>query len=195
MPEAVAQILNFWFDDPATANSAYGKERRVWFYKDPAFDQRIRDQFMDVYKQARQGIYTEWMQTHRGALALIVLLDQFSRNMFRGTPRSFEADTQALSVAQSAIAHGYDRALMPVERIFLYLPFEHSENLEHQDQAVALFEALIEIAPELLSSLQYAYRHRDVIARFGRFPHRNGILGRTSTPAEIAFLKQPGSRF
>ena len=105
------------------------------------------------------------------------------------------ADDQALHVAQSAIARQYDQALLPVERMFFYLPFEHNENLTHQNQAVAYFEALVRVAPELRSSLDYAYRHRSVIAEFGRFPHRNSILGRTSTPAELDFLAQPGSGF
>ncbi|MGF1522426.1 MAG: DUF924 family protein [Leptolyngbyaceae cyanobacterium] len=195
LPPDARKILNFWFDDPAVADSEYGQERRIWFHKDPAFDQHVREQFMDNYEQARQGVYDDWLQTARSALALIVLLDQFPRNMFRGTPRSFEADSQALSVAQAAIARGYDRSLMPVERIFLYLPFEHSENLKHQDQSVAFFKSLIHAAPELQSSLEYAHRHHDVVARFGRFPHRKTILGRTSTPAEIEFLKQRGARF
>ena len=196
LPPAVTKILSFWFGDPAAMGSEYGKERRIWFHKDPTFDQHVRDEYLTCYEQARQGACDDWLQTPHGTLALIVLLDQFPRNLFRGTSRSFEADQQALSVAQSAIAQGYDQSLLlPVERLFLYLPFEHSENLEHQEQSVTLFQALIQIAPELHSTLEYAYRHRDVIARFGRFPHRNDLLGRSSTPAEIEFLQQPGSRF
>ncbi|MBE7380323.1 MAG: DUF924 domain-containing protein [Leptolyngbya sp. SIO1E4] len=189
------KILTFWFDDPTAAESEYGQHRRIWFHKDPEFDQRVREQFLTDYEQARQGNYDDWRHTPKGVLALIVLLDQFPRNMFRGTPRSFEADPQALSIAQTAISQGHDRALLPVERMFLYLPLEHSENLAHQDQCVALSEALTQEAPELQASLEYAYRHRDVIAQFGRFPHRNGILDRPSTPAEVAFLQQPGSGF
>lgn len=193
-PQA-AQVLRFWFDDPANPNSEYGQERRIWFHKDPAFDQQVRDQFLTVYEQARRRACDDWLQTSQGTLALSVLLDQFPRNMFRGMPRSFEAGDQALAVAEWAIAHQMDRALIPVERIFLYLPFEHSENLAHQNQAVALFQTLVQEAPKLQSTLDYAYRHRDVITQFGRFPHRNSILERASTPEEITFLKQPGSRF
>ena len=159
------------------------------------FDRQIREQFAKIYEQARLGNYDHWLATPKEALALTVLLDQFSRNMFRGTPQSFEADDQSLRVAQSAIARHHDQALLPVERMFFYLPFEHSENLDHQNQAVAYFEALVQVAPELQPSLDYAYRHQSVIAKFGRFPHRNSILARTSTPAELDFLAQPGSGF
>ncbi|MEM1291595.1 MAG: DUF924 family protein [Cyanobacteria bacterium P01_H01_bin.162] len=192
---AATQILNFWFDVPAKPNSEYGQQRRIWFHKDPKFDHQIRDEFAEIYQLARQGNCASWLANPKTALALIVLLDQFPRNMFRGTPQSFEADAQALHVAQNAIARQYDQALLPVERMFFYLPFEHSENLAHQNQAVAYFEALVRVAPALRSSLDYAYRHRSVIAEFGRFPHRNSILGRTSTPAELDFLAQPGSGF
>ena len=195
MAATATQILDFWFDVPTAPNSEYGQQRRIWFKKDPVFDRQIREQFAEIYQQARLGKYDHWLDTPKKALALTVLLDQFSRNMFRGTPQSFAADAQALRVAQSAIARQYDAALLPVERMFFYLPFEHSENLAHQNQAVAYFEALVQVAPELKSTLDYAYRHRSVIAEFGRFPHRNSILSRTSTPAELDFLAQPGSGF
>ncbi len=195
MVDTVTQILNFWFDDPDRPNTEYGQERRIWFRKNPEFDQTIRDTFLPVYEEARQGQRDEWQQTPHGTLALTILLDQFPRNMFRGSARSFEADKQAIAVAQTGIKRGDDRALLPIQRMFLYLPLEHSENLDHQNQSVALFEQLVMIEPALRSPLEYAYRHRDVIAQFGRFPHRNDVLGRTSTPAELAFLQQPGSRF
>ncbi|HEY9887433.1 MAG TPA: DUF924 family protein [Candidatus Obscuribacterales bacterium] len=188
-------ILEFWFDDPAGSASEYGQQRKLWFQKDPALDQQIRDRFLTVYEQARHGTYDHWLAAPKTALALTVLLDQFPRNMFRDTPRSFEADAQALSGAQAAIAQGHDQALLPVERMFFYLPFEHSEHLGHQHQAVAFFEALVQVDSTLQSTLEYAYRHRDVVAQFGRFPHRNAILGRPSTPAETRFLQTPGSRF
>ncbi|MEM0980196.1 MAG: DUF924 family protein [Cyanobacteria bacterium P01_H01_bin.58] len=195
IPSTATQILTFWFDAPAHPNSEYGQERRIWFHKDPVFDQQVRENFLSIYEQARRRACDDWLQTPQGTLALAVLLDQFPRNMFRGTPRSFEAGKQALAIAEWAIAHRVDCALIPVERMFLYLPFEHSENLAHQNQAVTLFEALIQNAPELQTTLDYAYRHRDVITQFGRFPHRNAILGRTSTLEEITFLQQPGSSF
>ncbi|MEM6838185.1 MAG: DUF924 family protein [Cyanobacteria bacterium P01_C01_bin.120] len=188
-------ILIFWFGNPDIPGSEYGQQRQVWFRKNCEFDQQIRDRFLPIYEQAREGHYDSWIAAPHTALALIIVLDQFSRNMFRGTGRCFEADAQALKTAGAAIARHHDRQLIPVERIFLYLPFEHSEDLAHQNRSVALFETLIASAPELQSTLDYAYRHRDVIARFGRFPHRNSSLGRSSTPEELDFLRQPGSRF
>jgi len=196
MMSAIAtDILNFWFDNPTAPESEYGQLRRVWFRKHPDFDQQVRDRFLTAYEAARQGHYDDWVQHPRPAVALVVLLDQFPRNMFRGTPQSFATDDQALAVAQQAIAIGHDQAVIPVERLFLYLPLEHSENLHHQQQCVTLIESLVEAAPDLESTLDYSYRHRDVIARFGRFPHRNAMLNRPSTPAEVEFLQQPGSRF
>jgi len=189
------KILTFWFDAPDAPNSQYGQQRKVWFRKDPEFDQQIRERFLEPYELARQGHLDNWQQSPRTALALTILLDQFPRNMFRGTPRSFEADGQALQIAQRAIAQHYDQVLLPVERMFFYLPFEHSENLHHQNQAVSHFEQLVRVAPALQPTLDYAYRHQEVIEQFGRFPHRNAILKRPSTPEEVAFLQEPGSRF
>ena len=188
-------ILNFWFDDPTAPNSEYGQQRPVWFKKDPAFDDTIRHQFWADYEQAAQGLLTDWPQQPRPCLALILLLDKFPRNLFRGDPCSFATDSQALAIAQQALQQGFDQALLPVERLFIYLPLEHSENLAHQDQCVALLEKLCEAHPGFESPLDYAYRHREVIQRFGRFPHRNEILGRATTAAEAEFLQQPGSRF
>ena len=192
---SASHILNFWFGDPNAPESGYGQQRRMWFLKDKELDQQIRKQFLGDYEQVRQGHYADWQDQPKTALALIILLDQFPRNMFRGSPRSFEADSQALQVAKAAIVQRYDQSLLPIERIFIYLPFGHSERLVDQNQAVALFEALVQEEPDLQSSLDYAYQHRDVIARFGRFPHRNEILNRASTPEEQAFLQKPGSRF
>ena len=198
MPPQIAiseDILHFWFGDSRSPNSDYGQQRQVWFRKDADFDQQIRDRFLAGYAQARRGEFADWLETPRAALALTLLLDQFPRNMFRGTARCFEADAQALATAQGAIARQHDQALLPVERMFFYLPFEHSEKLDHQNQAVHYFEALLQEAPDLQSTLDYAYRHREVIQQFGRFPHRNESLGRPSTAAEVDFLQQPGSRF
>lgn len=193
--DRATDILNFWFDDPARPSSEYGQQRQVWFKKDPAFDALIREQFFADYEQAAQGELALWRTQPRPCLALIVLLDQFPRNLFRGDRRSFATDDQALALALHAIHQGYDQQLIPVERLFVYLPLEHSENLLHQDQCVALMEQLCATHPEFASPLDYAYRHREVIQRFGRFPHRNDILGRPTTAAEAEFLQQPGSRF
>lgn len=191
-PEA---ILTFWFGDPSDPTSDYGQQRKVWFQKDPAFDATIRSRFFADYEQAAAGHLEDWKTAPKSCLALILLLDQVPRNLFRGDPRSFATDPQALAATEFALDQGFDQALIPVERLFLYLPLEHSEVLAHQHRCVALVEALVADAPELQSTLDYAYRHRDVIAQFGRFPHRNEVLNRDTTPAEAEFLKQPGSRF
>lgn len=191
----VESILEFWFGDPDDPDSEYGQQRKVWFRKDPKFDQIIRDRFLSTYQEAAHGQLQHWQSEPRSCLALILLLDQFPRNMFRGTAQAFATDEQALATAQFAIAHGHDQPLHPVERIFMYIPLEHSENLEHQTEVVQLFQQLAATEPELESTLDYAIRHRDVIAQFGRFPHRNAILGRETTPEEADFLQQPGSSF
>jgi uncharacterized protein (DUF924 family) len=182
------EVLEFWFGAPR------GARRRQWFEKDPAFDAEIRRRFLGLYERLERGGGTDWLDNGEGCLAHIVVLDQFPRNMFRGTPRAFATDTLALRAARHALEHGYDRALTPVERLFAYLPFEHSEALEDQERACELCRPLAAFA-ETDDAYRYAVAHRDVIARFGRFPHRNAILGRPSTPEEVEFLKQPGSGF
>lgn len=186
------KILDFWFGQPEQAN--YGKPRQIWFIKKPKFDLEVRTRFLADYEQAAAGKLDNWKNSAQSCLALILLLDQFSRNMFRGTPQAFATDWQALSASQYAVSQGYDRDLLPVQRWFIYCPFEHSENLDHQNQAVALFEQLGD-DPDSADAINYAIRHREVILRFGRFPHRNAILGRVSTPEEEEFLQQPGSSF
>jgi uncharacterized protein (DUF924 family) len=193
--DRVEAILNFWFGDPSVPGSEYGQQRQVWFKKDPAFDETLQKQFGADYERAAAGELAAWQAEPRPCLALIVLLDQLPRNLFRGNPRSFATDGQALATARYAVQQGFDQALVAVERVFVYLPFEHSETLADQQQSVQLFQALTAQHPELDSTYDYALRHRDVIKRFGRFPHRNEILGRESTPEETEFLKQPGSRF
>lgn len=191
----VNAILNFWFGVPGKTPSEYGQLRQVWFKKDPAFDEIIRTRFQEHYERAAADQLAHWRQAPKSCLALILLLDQFPRNMFRNDPRSFATDTQALAAAQGAIAQAFDQQLLLVERLFLYLPFEHSENLDHQNQCVNWISQLADQHPGMESTLEYAVRHRDVIARFGRFPHRNKILGRATTPEEAEFLNQRGSRF
>lgn len=186
------EILDFWFGEPDAEN--YGKPRKEWFNKVPAFDREIQDRFITVYEKAAMGELDNWQNSPDGCLALILVLDQFPRNIFRDTPEAFATDWQALTVAQYAVAQGYDRKLLAVQRWFFYLPFEHSENLDHQRQAVQLFEEL-SYDPDSAGAIEYAIRHMEIIAKFGRFPHRNAILGRASTPAEEEFLKQPRSTF
>ena len=186
------EILEFWFGNPSQPD--YGKPRKVWFVKKSAFDEEVRSRFLSTYQQAAAGELDTWQDSPRSCLALILLLDQLPRNLFRNQPQMLATDPKALSVAQHAVAQGFDQEFLPVQRWFIYLPFEHSENLQHQHRAVELFSTL-EDDLESGETIDYAYRHLRVIERFGRFPHRNAILGRESTPEEVAFLKQPGSAF
>ena len=187
-------ILDFWFLPPG--DPGHGATREVWFRKDDAFDAAIAERFGAVVDQAVAGGLREWDdQGPSGTLARILVLDQFTRNAHRGTPASFAGDALALAAAQSLVASGADQALLPVQRWFAYMPFEHAEDASMQEQAVALFEKLGAANEGFDGALDYARKHSDVIARFGRFPHRNPILGRASTPDEIDYLKQPGSGF
>ena len=178
---ALTDILAFWFSEEV---------KPKWFVRDDGFDAELRQRFEPSLRQAKRGEPAHWAENPDGALALVILLDQLSRNIYRGTPEAFAADALALATAKNAIAQGYDLSLTPEGRGFLYLPFEHAESLDDQDRGVALFKAL-----GVEDLLDYMRRHRDIIARFGRFPHRNAILGRSSTAEEIEFLKQPGSSF
>jgi len=183
-------VLHFWFGPPGER----GKPQKRWFFKDQAFDREIRERFLPTYEQAAAGKLAHLKGKASDCLALIVMLDQFPRNMFRGTPRAFATDPLALETARHAVAQGFDRAMLPVERMFFYLPFEHSEALADQLEACEL-NAALDAYPETKDVYRYALAHRDIIQRFGRFPHRNAILGRASTPEELEFLKGPGSSF
>src|SRR5690606_26348694 len=154
------------------------------------FDREVRSRFLPLYEQAERGGLAHWKARADDCLALILVLDQFPRNMFRGTPRTFAGDRLALEAARHALAQHYDRGRLPVERLFLYLPFEHSEALEDQRLACELTRPL-EAVPETNDAYRYALAHLEIIERFGRFPHRNAVLGRRSTPEELEFLKQP----
>jgi uncharacterized protein (DUF924 family) len=174
-----AEILDFWFK----------RDRKDWFTKNPAFDEEIRARFLPLYERAARGELETWLREPANCLALVIVLDQFPRNLFRGSARAFAADALALQAARHAVSQRFDRGLSADERSFLYLPFEHSESLADQERACELMQPL---GGEVYD---YAVRHRQIIGRFGRFPHRNAALGRDSTPEEIAFLKQPGSSF
>ena len=187
-----AEILAFWFGNP---DDGYGQHRKVWFQKSAAFDEQIRRHFLIDHQKAAASELGSWRRQAQSCLALGLLLDQFPRHLFRQDARSYATDETALQIAKSAVERSLDQRLLLVERMFLYLPFEHSENLTDQHQAVALMETLAAADQSFARTLDYTYRHRNVIARFGRFPHRNNILGRISTPEELAFLDQPGSRF
>lgn len=186
------EVLDFWFGKPNDEDC--GKPRKAWFIKNPEFDEEVRSRFLSTYYQAAAGELDHWKELPRSCLALIILLDQCPRNLFRGQPQAFATDSKALSIAQHAVSQGFDKKLLPVQRWFIYLPFEHSENLEHQRYCTELFSTLKD-DPDSSDTIDYAYRHMEVIERFGRFPHRNKILGRESTPEEEEFLKQPGSSF
>ena len=192
--DAQAQaVLDFWFLPPD--NPGYGQARAQWFRKDDAFDARIAELFGGLIAAALDGGLRDWEATPHGALARIIVLDQFTRNVHRGTPRAFAGDEQALALAVALTQDGLDQQLPPMLRAFAYLPFEHAEDLAMQARAVELFQRLSQAQPGFESMLDYAQRHQEVIARFGRFPHRNAILGRASTPEEVEFLRQPGSSF
>ena len=191
------EILEFWLgpapDDPESV--ARAAER--WYITDDGFDAEIRDRFGAAIEQAQRGAFADWAETPEGALALVILLDQFPRNAYRGTADAFAGDPVALAVAGGAVERGLDRELACPGRAFLYHPFEHSEDPEDQERSVALFETLAAEVPAAWREfaagfVPYAHAHRDVIARFGRFPHRNAILGRVDTPEERAYLDGGG---
>ncbi len=179
-------LLDFWFG-PGEA------PRAVWFEPDPAFDVACGD-FLADHARAAAGLNDPWADTAEGALALILLLDQIPRNCFRGTKRAYASDAKAREVTRLALARGFDKSLPPVRRNFVYLPLEHSETLADQEEMVRLAATLGD-HPEGAEIVEYAVRHRDIVARFGRFPHRNAALGRATTPEEAAFLKEPNSSF
>jgi uncharacterized protein (DUF924 family) len=193
LPADAEALLDFWFGAPTS--SGYGSNRSEWFRKDPAFDASIRDRFGPLIERALRGELEDWAGTSRGALAQVIVLDQFTRNVFRDTPRAFAGDARALQAARAMVGSRQDEALPPFERTFAYLPFEHAEGLAMQQESVRLYARLAALDPGQASGLDYAQRHRVIIERFGRFPHRNAVLGRQSTPEEIEFLKTPGSGF
>jgi len=181
-------VLSFWFS----------LEQTRWFKRDAAFDAELRDRFGATHEAAVAGRLDDWATTPRGALALVIVLDQFSRNLFRDDARAFAADPRALSLARELVRTRAIDTFAPIERMFVLLPFEHSEDIARQREAVAEFEAIAAAAPDdkmVTVGLEFAKKHAAVIERFGRFPHRNAVLGRASTPEEVAFLAQPGSRF
>lgn len=183
MRDIKQEILHFWFEETPPA---------LWFQKNGAFDDQIRERFLPAYKLAADGLCDGWRADAEGALALCIVLDQFPRNMFRGQPEAFATDAKALGVAKFAVARGFDQTLSVARRRFLYLPFEHSEDLADQNRAVSLFKSTQGEDP---LGYDYAVRHHEVIRRYGRFPHRNAILGRKNTPEEDEYLAQPGAGF
>lgn len=194
------EVLAFWFGEQRNDASWLAERNALWFGGKAETDARIRERFLGLTQAACEGKLDAWAQEPRGLLALVILLDQFSRSLFRGTPEAFAQDAKARTLVHRALGQGWAQGYTPLERIFLAMPLMHSEALPEQEQCVVLFqelEAAAEgaIADTVRSSLDYARRHLEVVAHYGRFPHRNDTLGRKSTPEELEFLKQPGSSF
>ena len=183
MRDSKQDILHFWFVESQPAQ---------WFQRNDDFDALIRDRFLSTVQMARDGLCDSWADQAEGALALCIVLDQFPRNIFRDQATAFASDEKALEIAVGAIAKGFDRIFVPLRRRFFYLPYEHSEHMEHQDRSVDLFGTMRDSDPV---AYEYALRHCDMIRQFGRFPHRNAALGRESTKAELLYLSQPGAGF
>lgn len=191
------EVVHFWLGAAPEDVAAVDAASKRWYAVDDQFDAQILDRFGAAIRRAREGAFRDWEDTAHGALALVILLDQLSRNAYRGTPEAFAGDARALAVAISAVDSRLDRELGCAGRTFLYHPFEHSEDPADQERSVRLFESLVEEVPGewrqfAADFVPYAHAHRDVIARFGRFPHRNAILGRKSTPEELAYLRAGG---
>ena len=193
-------ILAFWFEGVADDPQAIAERSKLWFQSDPAFDRLCRERFGELHERTARGELDAWQETPRGALALVVVLDQFSRNIHRGTGAAFACDAKALACCLHARERGFDDLLRPVERMFLYMPFQHTENRERQDESVRVWEALAasvegELAEYFAGSIGHAREHRDIVHRFGRFPHRNAALGRDSTPEEQQYLDEGAPRY
>lgn len=200
MSASAEELLGFWFGPDLDAPGAAAERARVWFDGGPEIDREIHARFADLPDRAASGALEAWRGSARSALALVIALDQLPRNLFRGSARAFAYDGLALEAAKAALAAGFDGALHPLEAGFLYLPFEHAESLPEQERCVALFEALEARAPAAHRPMaaewaDFARRHRDLVARFGRFPHRNAALGRISTAAERAHLAAGSESF
>jgi len=193
-------LLDLWFGD-APPDPATARERsKIWFQATPSFDELLRSRFVDLPNRLCAGEFAHWRNSPRTALARIVALDQIPRNVFRGTSAAFAFDALAQEAAIEAVERQFDRALHPIEAVFVYLPFEHAEHEELQQRSIALFSALRKRSPAALDDLfdsyvDYAQRHANVITQFGRFPHRNATLGRAETAAEAAYLAGGGQRF
>ncbi len=193
------EILSFWFGE-LTGPYDVGPNPKKWWVKDDAFDEEIRRRFGADVQRAAEGAYDDWLGAPRSALGLVILLDQFPRNIHRGSSAAWSHDDQALATSLEAVKRGHDRPLMVVERQFLYMPLMHSERLEMHERLAELIDATLRDVPEdalgpFASWRSAAERHREIVERFGRYPHRNEVLGRSSTAEERAFLKEPNSSF
>ena len=183
MRDTKLEVIRFWFEE---------SQPQQWFQKNESYDQEISERFMVTYDMAKKDLCADWTKDADGVLALCLVLDQFPRNMFRGTAKAFETDEKALLISKEALHRGFDSVLSPVKRKFIYMPFMHSENIEEQKRCVSLFDAMKDDDP---MSYEYAVKHMEVIEKFGRFPHRNAVLGRESSEEELNYLKLPGAGF
>lgn len=193
----VDAVITFWFGNPA-GSAPEAEYRKRWFKKSDAFDTEVREQFEDLHFALMAGQHSDWLESGQGCLARLLVLDQFSRNIFRNKPGAFASDALALATTDHVLEQGWLTELSPDAQCFLLMPLMHAEDGGRQAQSVEQFTALAERAPEqpgLKSNVDYAHRHKEIVDRFGRYPHRNAILGRASTPEEVEFLKQPGSGF
>lgn len=194
------EIVNFWLGDAPGSAEALEQRKRMWFRADPELDVEIELRFGGILARQAAGVSEKWKVSPRGRLGLIILFDQFPRNIHRGSAKAFALDSRALDLCQSGIDAGLDRALKPLERMFFYMPLQHAEALGTQDRSVEMFEALAASCPAeqrafFDQALGYAREHRELIARFGRFPHRNRVLGRVATAEETAYLEGGGATF
>jgi uncharacterized protein (DUF924 family) len=194
-------VLDFWFGDALTAPpEELGAHFERWFQSGNALDQEIRERFGDWVQQAADGGLEDWRETPEGALALIIVLDQFPRNIWRGQARAFAYDSMALKLSQDLIATGQDHRLHELQRVFAYMPHQHAEDQSVQNASVRTYERLLaeareEYRPRIQGALDYAREHREIVQRFGRFPHRNAILGREASPMEVAYVENGGKNF
>ncbi len=188
----IERVLTFWFGKKGDPD--WGESREAWWSKNPDFDQACRDGFFELHERAARGELDDWPDDWQGSLALIILLDQLPRNMFRDTARMYATDAKARDMAHHIAANGCDAAMTDVQKLFAHLPFEHHEDLESQNLHVTYIEANYH-GPRRDEAFKASHRHHEIIERFGRFPHRNEILGRTSTAEELAFLEEPNSSF
>jgi uncharacterized protein (DUF924 family) len=200
MSDPIEDVLDFWFGELNELGCSSPEHRKRWWTKSEAFDDAIKSLFLHEYEAVVAGERETWRNTARGTLAYIIVLDQFSRNMFRGTPEMFAADELAREACREGLDALFDTELEFDERVFFYLPLEHSESMDDHQRCLEIFNELLESAPEPLEAdaknyLNFAKAHEAIVARFGRYPHRNAIIGRTSTPEEIEFLNEPGSSF
>lgn len=194
-------VLMYWFGALEGPEDRDKEAARKWFQSTAQDDAEMRERFRDVHEKASRGELDAWTETPRGRLALVVLLDQFSRNMWRGTPKAFAQDARAYRLACEGVARGDDQQLWPIERVFLYMPYEHQESPEAQGACLGLMQALVDdtsasaLQEVMRGYLRHAHHHHEIIERFGRYPHRNEILGRESTDEEVTYLTEGGARF